>query len=287
MATNAPARIERAPSEGLVTPVLITPSIALLLGAFFFPIGQVLILSLAPPAEGLSIWTNFARFFADDYYVTVAARTLRLSAIIALICVVIGFPLAYAISKASQKLRLFLLIVTVLPLMTSVVIRTFGWMIVFGRGGVLSDVLQMFGMSARSSVLLHTETGLVVAMVQVMLPFMVLTTLGVLNSIHPHLEQASRTMGAGFYRTLWHVLLPLSTPGIASGAILVFTISISSFVTPSLVGGVRLPVMAGAIYQQATRDLDWGFAAAQSVLLLTGALVLLVPYFFLTGRRHG
>lgn len=268
-------------------PVLVTPSLALLLGAFFFPLGQVLILSLVPPAEGMPIWANFARFFADDYYVTVASRTLRLSAIIALCCVLIGFPLAYAISKASPRLRLFLLIVTVLPLMTSVVIRTFGWMIVFGRGGVLSDILQAAGVSGRSSVLLHTETGLVIAMVQVMLPFMVLTTLGVLNAIHPHLEEASRTMGAGFYRTLRHVLLPLSMPGITSGAILVFTISISSFVTPSLVGGVRLPVMASAIYQQATRDLDWGFAAAQSVLLLTGALVLLMPYFFVTGRRHG
>lgn len=287
MTARAPASATRAPSGGLVMPVLLTPALALLLGAFFFPLGQVLILSLSPPAEGLPVWANFARFFADDYYITVAARTLRLSAIIALCCVLIGFPLAYAISKASPRLRLFLLIVTVLPLMTSVVIRTFGWMIVFGRGGVLSDILRSMGVPGPSSVLLHTETGLVIAMVQVMLPFLVLTTLGVLNAIHPHLEQASRTMGAGFYRTLWHVLLPLSMPGITSGAILVFTISISSFVTPSLVGGVRLPVMAGAIYQQATRDLDWGFAAAQSVLLLSGALVLLVPYFFITGRRDG
>lgn len=277
----------RAPSGGLVTPVLLTPAIALLFGAFLFPLGQVLILAFVPAQEGASVWSNFARFFADDYHVGVAYRTLRLSAIIALCCIVIGFPLAYAISKASPRLRLFLLIVTVLPLMTSVVIRTFGWMIVFGRGGVLSDLLRSLGVPGPSSVLLHTETGLVIAMVQVMLPFMVLTTLGVINSIHPHLEEASRTMGAGFYRTLGHVLLPLSMPGITSGAILVFTLSISSFVTPSLVGGVRLPVMAGVIYQQATRNLDWGFAAAQSALLLAGAMVLLLPYFFITERRHG
>jgi putative spermidine/putrescine transport system permease protein len=283
--SSAPAM--RAPSEGLVSPVLLSPSIALLCGAFLFPLGQVLVLSFVPPQEGMSVWANFQRFFADDYYLSVAYRTLRLSAIIALVCVLVGFPLAYAISKASRRLRLFLLIVTVLPLMTSVVIRTFGWMIVFGRGGVLSDMLRAIGVPGSSSVLLHTETGLVIAMVQVMLPFMVLTTLGVINSIHPHLEEASRTMGAGFYRTLSSVMLPLSMPGITSGAILVFTLSISSFVTPSLVGGVRLPVIAGAIYQEATRNLDWGFAAAQSTLLLTGAMVLLLPYFFITGGRRG
>jgi putative spermidine/putrescine transport system permease protein len=281
------AAATRAPPEGLVTPVLLAPSIALLFGAFLFPLGQVLILSFVPPQEDMSVWTNFERFFADDYYINVAYRTLRLSAIIASCCIVIGFPLAYAISKATRRLRLFLLIVTVLPLMTSVVIRTFGWMIVFGRGGVLSDMLRSAGASGPSSVLLHTETGLVIAMVQVMLPFMVLTTLGVINSIHPHMEEASRTMGAGFYRTLSNVLLPLSMPGITSGAILVFTLSISSFVTPSLVGGVRLPVLAGVIYQEATRNLDWGFAAAQSTLLLTGAMVLLLPYFFITRRRVG
>lgn len=276
----------RTATDSLLAPILISPAAAFLIGAFFFPVGQVLILSLVVP-ESASIWANFARLFEDSYYATVAWRTLRLSVLIALGCVLIGFPLAYAISKSRPWIKLVLLIIVVLPLMTSVVIRTFGWMILFSRGGPVSTVLKAIGFSPGQSVLMHTETGLVIAMIQVMLPFMVLTTLGVLNSIHPNLEEASRTMGGGFYRTMRHVLLPLSASGIASGAILVFTLSISSFVTPNLVGGVRLPVMASAIYQQATRTLDWNFAAAQSVLLLGGVMILLLPYLALTGRRNG
>lgn len=276
-----------APAGRLESALLITPGVALLIGAFLFPVGQILILSIRPPAEGLPVWANFARFFADDYYLLVAWRTFRLSLVITVATAVIGFPLAYAIARAPRALALALLLLTVLPLMTSVVVRTFGWIILLGRGGPLADFLRLFGLSAREAALLHTETGIVVAMVQVLLPYMLLTTLGVISTIHPHLEEAARTMGAGFYRTLRHVVLPLAVPGLVSGSLLVFALSISSFVTPNLVGGVRLPVLAGAIYQQATSVLDWHFAAAQSVLLLGAVLFLLIPYLALTRRRHG
>jgi putative spermidine/putrescine transport system permease protein len=264
--------------------LLVSPGIALLFGAFLFPVGQILVLSLVPPEAGLPLWANFQRFFADDYYLRVAARTLRLSLLITAITALIGFPLAYLMARASRRVAFLLLLVTVLPLMTSVVVRTFGWMVLLGRGGPISELLMLFGLRARDAVLLHTETGIVIAMVQVLLPFMVLTTLGVIAGIHPHLEEAARTMGAGFYRTLRHVVLPLSLPGLVSGSLLVFVISISSFITPNLVGGVRLPVMAGAIYQQAVHTLDWSFAAAQSVLLLAAVLALLVPYLALARR---
>jgi len=267
--------------------LLIGPGAALLIGAFLFPVGQILVLSIVPPEEGLSIWANFARFFEDDYYLRVAWRTFRLSVIITLVTAMIGFPLAYVVARTPRFVGYTLLLLTVLPLMTSVVVRTFGWIIALGRGGPVADLLSLTGLGARDATLLHTETGIVIAMVQVLLPFMTLTTLGVISAIHPHLEEASRTMGAGFYRTLRHVVLPLSVPGLVSGSLLVFALSISSFVTPNLVGGVRLPVMAGAIYQQATSTLDWNFAAAQSTLLLAAVLGLLIPYLALTRRRHG
>ena len=273
--------------QGLVEPlVLVTPGIALLFGAFLFPVGQILVLSVAPSGEEMGAWRNFARFFADDYYLRVAWRTFRLSLLITAATALIGFPLAYAMARAPRWLAFLLLLLTVLPLMTSVVVRTFGWMMVLGRGGPVTDLLMLFGLSARNAVLLQSETGIVVAMVQVLLPFMVLTTLGVIAGIHPHLEEAARTMGAGFYRTLRHVVLPPRAPGLVSGSLLVFAISMSSFITPNLIGGVRLPVMASAIYQQAIHTLDWGFAAAQSTLLLVAVLGLLVPYLALMRRAR-
>jgi len=121
----------------------------------------------------------------------------------------------------------------------------------------------------------------------VLLPFLVLTTLGSLNQIPKSLEEAARVMGAGFFGGIRHVTLPMSVPGLASGSVLVFALSISSFITPSLVGGVRLPVVAGSIYQQMTGSFDWGFGAALSVLLLIATLVLIVPYMMATARMGG
>jgi len=265
--------------------LLVTPGAALLIGGFLLPVGQMLTFALVAPEPGASAIANFERFFADDYYLRVAWRTFRLSLVITALTIAIGFPLAYAMARAPRWLGFVLLIVTVLPLMTSVVIRTFGWMIVLGRGGPVADVLGAFGLGARTATLLHTETGIVIAMVQVLLPFAALTILGVIAGIDRRLEEAARTMGADFWRTLRHVVAPLAWPGIVSGALLVFTISISSFVTPNLVGGVRLPVMAGAIYQQAVHTLDWPFAAAQSAMLLGVVLLLLAPWLALSRRR--
>jgi putative spermidine/putrescine transport system permease protein len=116
---------------------------------------------------------------------------------------------------------------------------------------------------------------------------MTLTLYGVVARIEPALEQAARTMGAGFFRTLWQVTLPLSLPGIVSGSLLVFALSISSFITPTLVGGVRLPVLAGSIYQQALITIDWPFAAAQAMILLVAVLLIIVPYSLLARTRYG
>ncbi|MGP1394265.1 MAG: ABC transporter permease [Inquilinaceae bacterium] len=265
---------------------ILIPGLIVLIVGFLFPVAHMLVLSVTPPGPDQPFWANFARF-GDSYYLSVAWRSLKLSAIITVATALVGFPLAYAIASARPWLRTLLLILTVLPLMTSVVVRTFGWIVVMGRGGPAADLLTALGVGTWEAVLLHTETGLVIAMVQVLLPFMTLTALGAIAAIHPHLGQAARTMGAGFYRTLWHVVLPLSLPGIVSGALLVFVLAISSFVTPALIGGVRLPVLAGSIYQQATTTLDWGFAAAQSAILLGAVLFMMLPAAALTGRRRG
>ncbi len=267
--------------------LLITPGVALLIGGFLFPAFQILAMAFVPTAEDAGIWSNFGRIFVDGYYLGVTERTLRLSVIITAITIVLGFPIAYIIARSGPTLRLVLLILTVLPLMTSVVIRTFGWIIVLSRGGPLTDILHTAGLVGRNFSLLYTETGIVLAMVQVLLPFMAITTLGAIAAIDTRLEEAARTMGCGFWRSLWHVVLPLSIPGIVSGSLLVFALSISSFVTPSLVGGVRLPVLAWSIYQQATSTLDWHFAAAQSVFLLLLVMVIIIPYLALMRRKNG
>lgn len=269
--------------------VLLGPGLLFLLIAFFFPTLQLLMQSFIGTGDTAGQFTlaHYAKAFGDDFYAGIAWRTLKLSVLITLLCLLIGFPLAVVMARAPKAVRTALILIIVLPLMTSVVIRTFGWLVILGPGGVLSWTLKSLGLISRNISLMHTETGIVIAMVQVLLPFLVLTTLGSLNQIPKALEEAARVMGAGFFRGIWHVTLPMAVPGLASGSLLVFALSISSFITPSLVGGVRLPVVAGSIYQQMTGSFDWGFGAALSVLLLAATLALIVPYIRLTGRIGG
>lgn len=267
---------------------LLTPGLFVLAIAFLFPVLTILGMSvMGTGPDGGTTFTleHFAKFFVDDYYIVIAWRTLRLACLITLTTVVLGFPLAYVMARSGAGLRFALLLLVILPLMTSVVIRTFGWLVVLGPGGLLATLAAPFGFSGRSAVLMHTETGIVIAMAQVLLPFMVLTVLGVIQRIGRDIEEAARTMGAGFWRVLGSVILPLSLPGIVSGGLIVFALSISSFITPSLVGGVRLPVIAGSIYQSIGGSFDWPFAAAQSTLLLIATLMLIIPSARLAQRN--
>ncbi|MGV0816741.1 ABC transporter permease [Martelella sp. AMO21009] len=265
--------------------LLVSPGLLLLALAFFLPIARMLMLSVMGP-EGFTL-AHFAEFIREPYYLNVLWRTIRLSFIITLIAALVGFPLAYIMARAGPRLRLWLIIVILLPLMTSVVIRTFGWMVIFERGGIISSTLYDLGLVKRNFTLMRTETAIVIGMVQVLLPFMTLSILGVVTRIDQRLEEAARTMGCSFLQSFRHVVLPLAMPGIAAGSLLAFTLSASSFVTPSLLGGPRLQVLAASIYSSVTQTLDWHFAAAQAVILFLGIALTLIPYFRLTGGRHG
>ncbi|WP_349359263.1 ABC transporter permease [Stappia sp.] len=263
--------------------LLLLPGLLLLALAFFVPIAQMLVLSVSGET-GFTL-EHFARFLGDPYYLNVLWRTVRLSVLITLICVAIGFPLAYIMARVGPRLRLWLIVLVILPLMTSVVVRTFGWMVLLSRSGLVPDILRDLGLAGRNFSIMQTEAAIVIGMVQVLLPFMTLSILGVVTRIDPRLEEAARTMGCSFLKSLRTVVLPLAVPGIIAGSLLVFTLSASSFVTPNLLGGARIQVLAASIYRSVTQTLDWPFAAAQAVILFVGVLLILVPYARLAGGR--
>lgn len=265
--------------------LLLIPGLFLVAAAFFLPIGQMLVLSVSGP-DGPTL-DHFARFLGDPFYLGLLWRTVRLSLIITLVCAAIGFPLAYIMAHVGARPRLWLVVLVILPLMTSVVIRSFGWMVLLSRNGLVPELFRDLGLAGRSFALMNTETAIVIGMVQVLLPFMTLSILGVISRIDLRLEEAARTMGCGFLAAVRTVVLPLALPGVVAGSLLVFTLSASSFITPSLLGGPRLQVLAGSIYTAVTQTLEWPFAAAQAVILFAGILLLLVPYIQITARRHG
>lgn len=254
--------------------LLLLPAIVLLTLAFITPVAGMLLMSVQSSAGGFTL-DNFTRLFTSEYHLQAALRSLRLGVTQTVITLVIAIPLSYVMARAGSKVRSFLLLVVILPLMTSVVVRTFGWVVLMGPSGLLMDIPGAELLVGGTQGFLGTETGVVIAMVQVLLPFAVLSILGVISGIKPQLEEASRTMGAGFWRTLWHVVLPLAVPGIVAGASLVFVLSVSSFITPRFIGGAQIPVFAQTIYVDATTNLDWSFAAAQAVLLFAGVMLVL------------
>ncbi|AKR58202.1 ABC transporter permease [Devosia sp. H5989] len=265
--------------------ILALPGLLLLALAFFLPIGQMLVLSVE--GENGPTLEHFIRFLSDPFYLGVLWRTVRLSLVITIICAAIGFPLAYIMARVGARTRLWLIVMVILPLMTSVVVRTFGWMVILSRGGLIPDILRDLGLVNRNFALMQTETAIVIGMVQVLLPFMTLSILGVITRIDRRLEEAARTMGCSFVQTVRTVVLPLSLPGLVAGSLLCFTLSASSFVTPNLLGGTRIQVLAASIYKSVTQVLDWPFAAAQAVILFVGILLVLAPYVKMTGRSHG
>ena len=151
----------------------------------------------------------------------------------------------------------------------------------------MPQFLRDLGLADRSFALMHTEFAIVIGMVQVLLPFMTLSILGVMSRLDRRLEEAARTMGCSFMTTIRTVVLPLTIPGIVAGSLLTFALAASSFITPNLLGGPRIQVLATSIYRSVTQTLDWPFAAAQAVILFLGVLLIMIPYIAVTGRRHG
>ncbi|MEB4614266.1 ABC transporter permease [Leucobacter sp. M11] len=256
--------------------LLLSPAIVLLMLGFFLPVAQMVFSSVTSfqGESGFSL-ANYAEVFKSDYYLSAMGRSLKLSLIQTVITLALALPLSYLMTRVSGRISGILMAIIILPLMTSVVVRTFGWVVLLAPNSWLGQMAKSIDPVRYGQGLLGTEAGIVISMVQVLLPFAVLTLFGVMQNIDPKLEEAARTMGAGFLSTLRTVVFPLSLPGLISGATLVFALSVSSFITPRLVGGSRLPVLAGTIYNDATVNLDWPFAAAQSTLLFLAVVMLI------------
>ena len=224
---------------------------------------------------------NYAKIF-DLYYVRLFARTLRLGLITTAICVALGYPLAYFLARArarTQALGLFLLI---MPLMVSAVIRIFGWIVILGRKGLVNQALVAFGIEPFR--LLYTEAAVVIGLVNIFMPFMVLPIMASIERIPPSLEEAAQNLGANWYRMFRRVILPLSLPGLISGCLLVYSLSISAFVTPALMGNARERMAGQQIYDEVLVSFNWPGASSLALTLVLVTAVLMFGALFAT--RH-
>lgn len=228
--------------------------------------------------------THYKAFLTDRFFLDILVRSLLMSLYVTLWCLLLGFPFAYALSRLRGWKRAVLYFVVLAPLLTSAVVRTFGWMILLSNNGFINKTLMNIGVIEMPIPMMYRMTGIVIALVQVLLPFMILALDAALLNIDRQLYDAARNLGAGASRIFFQVTLPLTLPGIVSGSILVFTLAISAFVTPALIGGPRIPVMATLIYQQGIALLNWPFGGAISFVLLAVLLLILGLALAIAGR---
>lgn len=220
--------------------------------------------------------THYAAVLTDSYYIGIFWRTFWVSGLVTLICMVIGAPEAYVLSRMRSPWRSILLLIVLAPLLVSVVVRAFGWSMLLGPQGLVNQAIRWAGMPPIR--ILYTEAAVVIALVHVMLPFMVIPVWTSLQKLDPGVENAALSLRASHFTTLRRVILPQVLPGILSGSLIVFGLSASAFAIPGLLGGRRLKMVATVVYDEYLHELNWPLGAAIALILLLANLVVMLSY---------
>ena len=253
-------------------------SLALL---FFFILPMVYILIRTLTENGTA---DFTEFFTDPFYLDILWTTIRVSLVSTAVSLLLGYPTAYYMARTTSRLKQAMVIVILFPFLVSAVVRSYGWMVILGTNGLLNQLLLGLGLISEPLKLLNTEAAVIIGMIHLLIPYMILSLVGVLQSIDPNVEYAAYSLGASPMTTFRKVVFPLSTPGIISGCVLVFTMSMTSYVTPKLLGGSKFRMMATMVVQEINVNFDWGAASAISYILLAVILVVQVVVVLVTGR---
>lgn len=245
--------------------------------AFFLaPLAVVMTSSLMDASSGVLSGVNYAKVLLDQYHWDVILTTFRIALFATAACLLVAYPLAWYLVRIvrSDLWRRVCIVVLIVPLFTSNIVRSFGWMIMLGRNGVVNDFLKSIGLVDRPVRFLGTELGILIGLVYILLPFAVLSIGTALSRIDHSLERASKDLGATPSQTFFHITLPLSLPGLASGAIMVFALAASAYVTPALLSGGRVTVLSMLIYQQYSTVFNFNYGGALSIVLLVLTLAL-------------
>jgi len=258
------------------------PALIFLLVFFVFPLFANVVRSL--PAE--NPFQHYRTLFLDPYYLNVVWQTVKVSAITTVACLILGYPVAYFMVRFAGRWNPLFVFMLIAPLLTSIIMRTFGWTVLFSRKGLVNTVLVDIGLMSKPINMVNTEIMVYVGLIHVLAPFMVLSITSVLQGVNQSLEESAQILGASKLRTFLTVTLPLSLDGIATGCILVFVLTNGSFLTMLLLGGGKVTTLSLLIFQQFTLTQNVGFAAAMGNVLLLFALIgMAIQLRFL--RRKG
>ena len=272
--------------------VLLIPALVFLIAFYGYPVASMLLRSVSEPAWG---WQNFQPMtevrstvevlgvsLPMNAYIRVFWITLQIAIIVTLCTLMLGYPVAYALSSVSASRANLLMILVLIPFWTSILVRSYAWMVLLGQEGIINQVLIVSGVLSQPMQLLNTRLAVYLGMVHILLPFMILPLYAVMRGIDRNLLRAAGNLGGPPAAVFRRIFLPLSLPGIAAGCLLVFILSLGFYITPALLGGQR-DIMVSMLIQQQVSQLNWGFGAALALVLLVLALGIYLLFTRLLG----
>jgi putative spermidine/putrescine transport system permease protein len=229
---------------------------------------------------------NYVKFFTDIYYASVLTRTVRVAFITTVICLLLGFPLAYVVARTRTRFKNILVMLIVLPLFVGNAVRAAGWMVAFSNKGLINASLMGVGAITQPLEIMFTEFAVIVGIVAVNLPFMVLTLQSVVEGIDRSTEEAAFNLGATPWQMARRVLFPLAMPGILAGTILTFILAMNAYATPVLLGGPRFQMMGPLVYGQFVQQNNWPFGGAIAFILMAATLILTLAAHWIVQQRY-
>lgn len=263
---------------GLLTPsflvigaVLLAPLVLMLVYSFFrFVPGQITDYTLTTE--------NYARIVADSFYFGVVVETVQLGLFVTFLSLVLGYPVAFFLARTRTRWQPFLVYLIFVPMMISLVVRAYGWMVLLGYNGVVNSVLLSIGIIDTPLRMLYTVNAVVLGLIEVLLPFMVVPLISALKDIPPSVEEASRALGATPFVTFLKVTLPLSVPGIISGSLMVFSLSITAYALPALLGGAKVKMISAIAYDSMMISYNWPFGSAVGIVMVVVSTAMIYGY---------
>jgi putative spermidine/putrescine transport system permease protein len=278
-------------ARGLSSPrMLVLPAAALIVVFVVMPYLNIMVMSLRTPAQGNPYGEGFTlqsylTILTDAYYYEAVLKTLRLGVVTSITTLALGLPLALHINRAGRRMRGLLIALVLSPLLVGIVVRSYGWTILLGNAGIVNSTLRDLGLIDRPLPLMYNELGIIIGLTHVFLPFMILPILSALQSIDPAVSAAARSLGARPFTVFRRVTLPLALPGIRSGTILVFVLAVSAYVTPALMGGMRIQTATLMTVDILIDQYRWPFGSALALTLSIAAALMIVAFGRMTRTR--
>ncbi|WP_083292337.1 ABC transporter permease [Arthrobacter sp. SW1] len=287
----APGVLEKAKTrrDRRTVIALLAPAILGLVAGFVLPLAYMVRMSFnegGPDGvveEGFTL-RHYTEPLSDSYFWKVTLDTFQMGLVVGILCVLVSYPVAMFLARSTSKWKGLLTALAIAPLLTSAVVRTYGWMVILGDTGLVNSSLKGLGFITDPLKLTNNMTGVTIGLVEIFMPYAILAMISGFGRLSPQLEEAAGSLGASKFKVFTRVTLPLTLPGVLTAFLMVFVLSVSTFITPRLLGGGAVQVLATEIYDQTTGLLNWPFAAALSVILLLLFGLIIAVYQRLTKK---